>query len=555
MLYAIIAAVVLGVVALIVPSSIVRRKKFALADRQKFEALTLAADLVEIGKYLILYERAFFRKDPLALNVAGSGGVTRGQCVRGLWQSGYGFQATTDACGGMAPNGTYTGTNQLDCGGGISITYASSRRSVFCPSYLRSQLLTGRMVQEFLFERWAARGVVDKVRAGHYALEIDMTSALKGSLQNELSIRLNYGQKLLEDVDAGFFGGSNIEAKLKFEFLTDSAGFVSAAAERYIRITATLSFPGDKDTRHFVDKSTTMMISLSTPKDFALFMPYPDANTSAAALNAPTDKYSAAVNLSSDAIFAGRVYFNGDFDTEIDSLPLFQEAVVISGAVKGPDGKIPGPSQLDVLRKKFRKGIVTHFSAPRFVYDGACAKDDPASPELKISNGTRLFCKQPLDATKPYHIVDYIMGMPPVSACWNAELLAKNRTERALGSVMSPSSLVGSCLPGPRDSSSTFVTGGWRTIRGEGVAPIMSPVKEVKLATNTTVHGTLFAGNVSGSGKNVFIPLSALRVGAPGVFNEDALIDINAKSVGAYAGVTVPLLNMPVVMETGDEGG
>lgn len=532
------AGVLLGLAALYLPQMLSGNKKLALNDRELFEAHLVASDLLEVGKFLILYERVFFQSEPLGLTGSRQ---ARGDKIRSLWAQFIGSNDPShadlnEACGTHDVTGTYTGSNTLSTG-------ILSSEKVFCPLHLRSPAMSGSMMEKLMLDNWLANGVFSAAsRPGAYTFEVEMTSALDPEGQGDLSIRMFFGQKLIEDRFGGFLGGG-MTAKLRFEILTDSAGFRAVSSERFVRITGLLDFRGARGVQHRVEKSETMMLALSTPQSFAFFVPFP-----AGAGGGATNSFRSAVRtIPGNAVkLQGRSYFNGNIDQDLAQLPEFREAVVVSGNVIPPGGKVPGPADLTVLKQKFRKGIVTNLSAERYLYDGACAQNN-GSPVM-VLNGTRFGCPP------GFGIGTYVDRLENV--CSSATATKSCGTERVVPDTGSTAAMLPECQINLAGLPAEFLHGGFRKIVANGVpcTSIMSPAVETEVSASATVFGTIFGGYVNFKGAADVYSLTSMQPVLPGLNNGTELGAFNSASVNAYEGVTVPLFNLPVVMATGGEG-
>ncbi len=548
----VVIAAVLGIAVMFMPGSLIRRKKIALDDRQRFEAHLLAGDLVEIGKYFLMYERVMFTTDPLHLREAGTGGAaTRGECLRQVWGQSYGtFRVgegnMKDACGITGANGSYQGDLALSCGGGV---LSPAKKKTFCPGLLRDPNLSGDMFEEMRFQQWKDKGMVTEPQPGVYQLRIEMTNAFKPSKQDDMAVRLYHGQKFLDEMFRSGEGSSPLQAWLIYDFMSGDA-FKAAASERYVKVTGKLTFKGARGAGHFVERSETMMIVPTTPRDFALFVPFPDKGT-LPATNDPTNKFSQSMILPASVQVHGRVYFNGDVDTDLVDLPEFHEAVALSGNIKDSGGKIPGPSDLALLKQKFRKGFVTNLSAPRFMLDGDCAANGATSSvPIRVSNGTNFQCLK-AGGVDPYGIVDYLQ---PLGGCWSLNLQITSGS-RVLARVPPSASVPSTCLAGAAGLSTDYASGGFRDVTAAGTySSIMSPAKRFTALSNVRVYGTVLGGHVNAASGVRFYSASSLFPGLPGIGTQAALIEANSSAAVSYHGVTVAIPNLPLILVTGEEG-
>ncbi len=552
----VVAAAVLGLAVMFMPGSLVRRKKIALDDRQRFEASLLAGDILEIGKYFLLYERVMFIKDPIHLKAAGNGAATRGECLRSVWGQSYGtFRVgqgnMKDACGITGVNGSFQGALELACGGGL---LSSARKKTFCPGLIRDPHLSGDMFEGMRFKQWMDRGIMTKPppRPGVYQLVIEVTDAFKPSQQDQLFVRMYHGQKFLDEMFRAGEKNSPLQAWLIYEFMSGEAAFKSAASERYVKVIGKITFKGARGAGHFAERSETMMLVPSTPKDFALFMPFPDKGnivSGATVTNEPTTLFSQATNLSPSVKIYGRTYFNGDIDMALDDLPEFNESVALSGNLKNGAGVIPGPGDLPLLKQKFKKGFITNVSAARFILDGDCAGNGgPTATPIRISNGTGFNCKTTsvTGAPAPFGIVDYVQ---PLNGCWNNEMQVTAGARNLVPPLSSTTCTLGTNL------ATDFAAGGYREITATGIySPVMSPTKRLTAIGNAQVYGTVMGGHITAGGAAKFYSVSSLFAGLPGIGSDATLVQTNSSAATSYQGVSVAVPNLPLVLMTGEEG-
>lgn len=576
MIWAIVFTFLLAMAALVLPQVLMQRQKFALDDRQRFEASLLASDVVEIGKYFLLYEKLVFAEDPMNFN------ADRAACIRDTWTQSLGvFQNSVtpplmDACGWYDADAAYHGTHKISCPSGGSI-------QAFCPVRIRDPNLDGGMLEELLYSKWSVNpaGIgntraVTEERPGVYSLEIELRDAFNPARQGINMFRLFSGQKLLRERLAGtalaglVSNDPAFRATLRIELFSNSSSFVGVASERFAKVTGTVEFSGaQRGLVHHVERSQSLMVLLSTPKDFALFMPYPIL-----ANGNETTSWTAAMNMSNEVEIHGRVFFDGDiiYNT-IEALPTFFEAVAISGQIRDNAGTVPGPQRLAALQNKFRKGFVTNYSGARYVKDGHCAANGAAGlPQnnLEIINGTRLNCFK--EETFPpaagpierFQLANYILERLNTD-CSNATLTVNQGTvtvtPQAVGGPWTRAPTPGNdCgFPQPYDRPTRYVHGGFRQINASGAyASILSPVERLNVTgANTVIYGTILGGRITTAGANRFYSLASMTPGLPGLGNAstfEELGELNSDQVAAYEGITVPLINTPVVMITGEEG-
>lgn len=551
------------------------RHEYISDDDERFEASLLAADILELGKYYLLYEKYFYRDNPV--NQSGD----RADCMRRVWSQEL-FEDTVDPCGTYNDNVRYTGDNIIKCPLPSTIP---ARIPSFCPWKIKHASLDGAMLEQQWLGPWANRNIVTRVKDGVYSLEMSLKDAVTPYRQGDNMIRLFTGQKLLlkhlgaEDASlAGWLGAdAKFDARLKFDFFSDSSSFVPISSERYVKITGSVEFSGAKGLVHRVQRSNTLMMWLSTPKDFSLFVPYPTDSTGAS-----TDVFTSAMVFASTTEIHGRVYFNGDIKGTLTSLPTFFEAVAISGNIKKADGSIPGAADLVTLKSKFRKGFITNYSAGRFVKDGHCEPNgvltNAALPNtfLDIANKTRINCfdEETVNsgAKDDFFIKHYIVRLK--TACSKKTITVNQGSITTATSSPNPGApyldvdTSNDCgFPSSYNSSSErftkFLSGGFHKVIAKGVsANILSPVEIFTVPdANTVVFGSIFGGYIQANGSNQkFYSLAALtpdinKAPLSGASGDTNLVKMNTNQLSSYEGMTVPLLNTPIVLITGDDNG
>jgi len=558
LIWALVLSFLLAMAALVVPNMILSRKSVVTDDRQRFEAYLLVSDVIEIGRYLLFYEKVFFKNDPLGLLRAGSTG-TRGECLRHLWGQGLGSDNPVPptnmmaACGRKGMGGVWMGATGAACGGGA----ISGDRATFCPYFIRSPGDGGINFEQTFYDLVASAGVLTKDGPGRYSLEIDLTSSFdpSASRQDELTFPLYNGQRFLYENFKSFLGKMNMKIVLRYDFYSPSSAFSSALSERYIKVSAVLTYTGANKQLHRVEKSEAMMMALSTPKDFALFFPFPDVGTPGVVTSEVTSVWSDAMEIATPTSVDvhGRVFFGGDLKADLDSLPIFHESVVISGNLRNSANKIYGPSDLDALKTKFKKGMVTNFNVDRYLLDGPCANATAATgtpaTNVTIVNSTGMLCYNAAGARSG--IVEYIGNQ-----------FSCSKYKATITSGGSSGSLLTHTLPtGTSDCAATlpfsgFLNSGYReVVANQNPTLLMGPIKRLTVPGDTSIYGTVFGGHLDVQGRANFYPVSMLKIGLPGIGNADTLSSLNTSSAGANAWVGIGILNMPVVMVTGDEGG
>ena len=548
MLFVLIFAVLTGGAALLVPGMLKRSVSTAFDAERELEAQMLASNLRELAKYLVLYEKVFYtgesglmtlgsRPDPLVIDAG----------IRGLWRQSFTEVDSANlglarACGGYTLGARYIGRHEI---GG---------RKVFCPLYFRTHLLSGRMAENMVFEQWAnpaLNPVVNKLSEGSYELVLDFSKAFDAN--SARIVPLDLGQRLLAERVA-----RKLDAKVYLRFKTDSSGFRALTSERYLSITAQVSFDTREGGRKFVEDSESMMMAFATPKDYALFLPFPSA----------ARKWTEVVRASNPAGvgFYGRVYFRGDLDlapgnmaTALEALPVFNDVLILSGTLKPA---IPTAASLDVLKRKFRKGLVTNLSGARFVLDGACA--GPQDTTTRVRNEGSIACRDPVGGA-PMTIERYISNLN--GSCSSGRILVESQTikhfDPAAGvltanedrchddgsnnSGQDKDQYIPSIVTQGGKGAMTVVDGGFSEVEVAGpTAILLTPAGKLTIRTPASVYGLVLGGSVDALAGVNFYSLNALRPGLPRI-EQVTIGEINADAGAAYAGISVPLVNMPVI--------
>lgn len=562
----------MGVIAVIgySISAYISRSYSQLVDEDTMmEAQMLAADLKEFGKYLILYEKVHFQTKPLAID------PSRRAALETVWGQKFGAvnnvlgPSILNSCGGYSALVVFIGDLKLD------------GQPVFCPAYLRHPEMTGELLEHMFFENWIRGGQSAQVLHG-FNLEnsqmADVVTRAPGSKGYVVKITvgafdpdrsgqsktidyqwiddpnnfifMSYGQRIAQRMKQ-----LKVSAKLEFEIMAESAGFVPAASERFVKVRSVVEFDGAlKDSSGATD-SESFILSIPTIKDFAIFMPYPTtgvyAGTGVTRRPIPTNRFSQAVTLPSNSEIHGRVYFNGDIDVPLQNLPTFSETVFISGGLTSvQDAR---PETIELLKTKFRKGIVTNFSASRFVLDGACA----AGSSVSITNDTELFCKT--EWGDEFGIAEYLTRLSGVR-CLNSiatvgaggkvfyDFATLRATDPRFASAEDNSNYCEDVDGAPR------FTGPVREVRiTDNVAFVASPTEKLNVsAANATIYGVVLGGHINAPQGARFYSFSAMREGLPGLGNSATLKERSIDANMAVDGVSVALKNFPLIRSSKD---
>ncbi len=549
LVYGVVIMAIVAFAAVVIGDRVLGSKMSTFDDKAKLQLRLVAKDIVEIGKYLMLYDKVFFVEDPSGASMGEgyemiTGSLSAGgSAPLGLWGQNF----------GAVPTGSVSADPNIvkSCGGYINTNYSGDHKLnseyVFCPMYLRSSMLSGGMMDGLLLQHYASGSKkIDGFSVGAngiYTLEIDakpfMTSAKSSNYLKVFS-----DPKLLSAIN---------NAKLKIEIFSNKAGFESDSSQRYIRISSSVVARGKKSDMR-AEFSESLAYSLTVPRDFAVFLPYPqDENDNS------TDDFFTAVKItggSSNTVdFYGRVFFNGNINiTNIADLPTFHDVVILSGDVllNGRPLSIDF-SQMAAIRDKFKKGFVSNFSAGRYLFDSALGSR-PA-----ITNGSSM--------TEGMGISNYISNIGNACSEGTYSISAGNSdtpsaSEGVFLDDVDPN--LGCRSPAGGMIPANVIQGGITGVVVKHIfAFIVSPVKKLEITVNNaSIYGHIFGGHISAKSGAKFYSLKSLRVGLPGISNDAYLssgtvsgkdfIGINSSAAEAYEGVTVPLLNFPLVYSTKD---
>lgn len=486
-----------------------------VSEERRIEAEALANDVLEITKYMILYEPVFYTDAAGPLNHT----ADRGRNLISLMSMGIGATGGNDstdllkACGGFDAKGRQIGT------------YTLKNIPVFCPSYFRSAMLSTDMLDQMVMQPLAQKGVLSSPKPGQYVLEIVYFDSAKGidnlSKGSGTFVDFNIGQSLLTASELKI---RRIATRVRF--LTGEAGFKSKGSERFFEISSEVQLAGS-ESNVVIGRKQSYITYPSTPRDFALFMIYPAKGD-----GTNTRSWSEAVRIPASSMIEGRVFFNGDIDKPLADLPTFTELVVLTGDFKPALTK----AERAELPKKFLKGVITNFSAPRYMLSGKCSSTDPG---VEISNGTNFHCRaRNGEAT----ISDYLTGMS--SVCVEPPVLLEDAA-MTVDCGASDATCPTRCLPqqivtGPRDLITAKGTYGF----------IAAPVKALNNSSGV-IYGTILGGHVSSAVPLHVISMALLKVGMPGLGSDETLGNYSNLFISARDGISVPLENLPIVYEEG----
>lgn len=488
----------------------------AVSEERRVEAEALATDILEITKFLMIYEPIFYTDSAGPLNHEGA----RGDQLRALLASGIGAGSGDGAdlfkaCGGYDAKGRQVG--QFNVKG----------LGVFCPMYLRSALLSTDMLDQMVLRPLAQKNVLKNPKEGQYVLELVYFDRDQGidSLSGDAHtfVGFNMGQGLLRAAD---FRVSRVSARIRI--LTGGAGFTSKSSERFFEISTEIRLGGTASDV-IVGRRQSYVSYPSTPRDFALFMPYP-----AKFDGTNTRKWSESVVLPAGSTIDGRVFFNGDIDVPLARLPNFTEIVVIAGDFVPPLTK----DERKALKEKFPKGLITNYSAARYLMSGKCSRTDPS---VEIANGTNFLCRTLGHDTT---IEDYLANS--ASKCVRPEVTSDDSTIKVLCDETKDAASCPTDCPAP-----ALIAGPRRLITTGGTyAFIAAPVARLMNGASS-LYGTILGGHFESTVPVHLYSMALLKTGLPGVGSEEILNNYSGLFQQAYAGISVPLENLPIVYEEG----
>lgn len=563
-----VVVVVIGVVAYVV-SNLMGQVLNSL-DNEEFqlEAQMLAGDLKEYTKYLLAYEKVTFVDSPIRRS------ETRRDQLLELWK-----QTTSqpdlwkqlniqNVCGGYDMGGKLLGTLEID------------GDRVFCPVIIRRPDLTTKLIEDSFLDVWArSEGEALIWKNGEHAqktmADVFITKdAATGNDLPEGQYRLEYnfgrfpgrdeqdrdwfvrpdnsipvyvGQKLLElarDPKMGF----EVEAKVVVDMFTDSMGYVGKLSERFFRIRSEVLIRRGKNVKPFVEVESFVMRT-PTVKDFVLFIAYPMDST-----GANTRSFKAAVQLSPTSEVVGRVYFNGDIDTELKDLPNFHDTVFISGNFTAD------ASDLRLYRSKFRRGLVTNISSARFLFDGDCLPDQPAPDpyQRSILNGTGIRCRT---AGGVRSIDAYSAFADSPCKCYPRRYIENKdglkywvyKPQDTPGVPCTSALTVEQCNDQLTSASGFFRSSGEANLQLKDTEYILAAARRVTAIGPATVFGTIVGGHIAGGSNTMkFYSLNELKPGIPGIGSASTLSAISAQANSSTFGVESPLVNFPLIQYAKD---
>jgi len=522
----------LGVAGYLLPDLYIMAQKRTVDTSRSFKLQNVAFNLKEMGKYLLLYEKVIFLDNPFSLD------PDRISAQRGLWpqafgQWGQGNHHMINTCGGFDALANFVGDMKLN------------NSTVLCPNYIKSPMLSGRMLEDMVFEKWNRAGPTKMVKmdggspitvpgtmakvlsggGGRYIAEIDMTQALYNAGNQAFDVVMD--TNLRKELELAL----NAEAKIVFEFYTDSFGFEMPGNERFVKIKGIVNYKESVGRREQVAQDSFVLFS-PTIKDFSIFIPYP---TKADGVTKTTNMSEALKLGGPQTEIFGRVFFRGDIDIDFDQLPIFHETVIITGKFRPTE---PGPKDAQKIRTKFRKGIITNFEAAKYIMDGECGILNGA--KVKINNQTDISCDK--------EISEYVENL--LNPCADSEIVVEANGQYRFDWTGRPRALADpmrklDCKP------SRFIAGGADKVKVTGpYVFIASPVTRFIGANPSNVYGVVMGGHVDVPSGTKFYALPYLRRGLPGISTDAHLDEVGAESTAISSGVSVPLLGIPLLQDS-----
>jgi hypothetical protein len=491
----------------------------AVNEETRIEAEALASDILELTKYQIFYESIFYTDALGPWNNTG----TRAQDIIALLGAGLGAASEEEAdmlkaCGGFDAKGKQIGVFNIR---GVP---------VYCPFYLRSNLLSGLMLDQMVLQPLAAGGVLKQDKPGQFVLEIVYFDKSKGI--NVLTG--NTGKYLALDAGQNIIRLANIRLERvvgRVRIMSTDSGFTASTSERFLEISSEVQLAGGAKLIN-VKRKQPLLTYPSTPRDFSLFLVYPTQSDGVT----PTKLWSKSVVISPDSTVEGRVFFNGDIDVPISSLPVFTDTVVLTGDFKPALTK----EQRASLPAKFLKGVITNYSAPRYLMSGQCSATNPS---ISIANGSGFNCKSSTGTTAT--ITDYLNRIG--GACINppATYAAGAMTVNCTGQDAQCTVSCQAAIP------PVIVSGPRRQVNLTGTYAVISAPVDLLTSSAENIYGTILGGHFKSLNKVHIYSMAAVKVGLPGIGSADTLANFTSLFQQAGTGVSVPLTNLPIVYEEG----
>ncbi|MCS6837207.1 MAG: hypothetical protein NZ480_00020 [Bdellovibrionaceae bacterium] len=503
-----------------------------------FQARLILKNVVELGKYLLSQERVIYINRPLEVS------DERRAALIDLNRQGIGSLDAprnvmiSNACGGYDAHAVQLGDLKVN------------GDSVFCPFYWRHPNFDGEMLESVLFRHWKESGVVNRFKKvgasidlepgatkiavlkelgnGRYQVEFDLTSSLF-TLKNQRFWFHN------SDFFINFVKDYSPKLFLKFIFSSFGNSTESARNERFVTIEATMSFRVGLRRMHF-HEIQHYVVAAPTIRDFSLFIPYPIDEK-----GLPTRSFQKAVQFGDQTTrFYGRIFFNGDIDVPVKDLPVFYGPVYITGRLTELE-KITDPeSRYEVIKEKFKRGIIQNFPASRLIFDGDCSKEG-----IVTVNHSEIYCKHPPSiGSIAYGIKDYIKNLN--NFCSNLKIIATSGSYYYQKPPdLNPPIKAISCVPSAPNNF--VISGGVEQIEASGTHVfVASPVMFFTGGSSRglRIYGVIFGGHISVQPGTFFYSMGQLREGLPGIPDATTLGAISRQIQSIQVGIGVPLMNM-----------
>jgi hypothetical protein len=516
---------ILAVLSIIIGSiqqTFVSSSKTVIEDGIVWKAQELANNLVEITKYLALYERVVYidkDKGPLDHGIKDSEDRKKNMITvlgRGIGLDKLDPFSLGNLCGAFGIQG------------GALATYELGGSTVFCPYFTRVPQLTSKEMEVIVFEDWRKQGIFNKsadLPPGIYEIKLDFLNSLKNYDNSFIKWR-----SVAEEGEYASLFKKIKSAYVNLRYFTESSGFASQGNDRTLSIESVIEFDSAffQSTKSRVVETESFVIRPSIPKDFTMFFLYPTTSAGVA-----TRDFSYSIDLTKASSISGRSFFNGNLNKKIDELPTFKEFAVFSREIS------PRPTigNETLLRQKFPKGLLTHFSAERWIFSGTYDGVPVINQAGYIDKGS---------SGVDYSMNNFFRLVPNACTGATAEIINPGKIE--INCVSSGNTNCGEQCPG--DPAIKTVNYPIQEVKVSGsYGFVTAPVAKLTMTTrNSYLYGSVFGGYLSSSGQDVFIKGAASwSIGDLGITSEDKLNSYNQNYLLSKAGITAPLMNMPLV--------
>lgn len=486
-----------------------------------YEMEMVAGSALEIGKYLIFYEKIINLDEPL-------------KTTSTIQNTIVGDDNWLRGCGSVLPDEVKK----------LRIPDADDGTLVFCPYIIRDSRVRGQTLETQFFESLAANSIesgVDVITkpsgvdAGEYKLKTlyfdkDDYSTTEDSTDVYTSpiFKFNLEEKIKKRIEF---------IKLDIYFYTEKAGFITQNTERFMKFVATVQYKPKPTLVSLYTRQRTVSESVmyipSTMKEYALFLPYPTPvqTTITNADVATTRKLSEAVKMGSGSNIYGKTYFRGDIDaTNLDTLPNFQDLLVLGGTFTTIFP--PNENNISKFKEKFKKGVMLHFG------DNLLMDVEPTDDMPGVFNATGGL--ESGGSIKTY--TENKVGTFQCSSDAGGEPV--NITISATG--------VSSCGDiGANASLEPLFGGGLKMVTTTSQWTfILAAARGLKISTaNAEIYGTYLGGFIDAGTNNVnFYSLPAISTGLLGVVDEAGLAALNTNASTVNQGISVPLRNLGLIL-------